>query len=76
MKAALRGHAALPWEGELAGEVRGRLGALEGPVLAMLTRDPSLRPSMAAVHDSIMHMERGGEVFYTCQTTQGVSEPE
>lgn len=60
VKAALRGDEQLPWEGELTGEVSRRLGAMQAPVLAMLARDPSLRPSMQAVHDSIMHMERTG----------------
>ena len=76
VKAALRGDAAMPWKGVLTGEVSDRLGALEGPVLAMLSRDPSLRPSMASVHDSIKHMERDGQTFYTCQTTQGISDAE
>ena len=56
--AALRGEENLPWEGDLSGDVNSKLGALRAPVLAMLHRDPSLRPSMAAAHSSIIHMER------------------
>ena len=56
--AALRGEEELPWEGTLSGAVAGKLGALRAPILSMLHRDPSLRPSMAAAHSSIVNMER------------------
>lgn len=52
--ASLKGDEELPWEGELSVEVNRKLGALRAPILSMLQRDPSLRPSMKSFHDSIM----------------------
>ena len=52
--AALLGEVELPWEGEGAEGLCRKLGALRAPVMAMLHRNPSLRPSMASFHTSVM----------------------
>lgn len=54
---ALRGDEELPWEGRASEARCAKLGSLRAPILAMLHRDPSLRPSMAECHCSIMHMD-------------------
>lgn len=56
--AALMGDEELPWEGDVSEDLSRKLGALRAPILAMLHRDPSMRPSMAAAHSSIIYMER------------------
>lgn len=55
---ALRGDEVLPWEGEMSEDLKGKLGALREPILAMLHRDPTQRVSMKDAYDSIVHMER------------------
>lgn len=55
---ALLGQEPLPWERELSEETLDQLGTLHEPILAMLSRDPSLRPSMADAYSSIINMER------------------
>jgi hypothetical protein len=55
---ALRGDEKLPWEGDLSEDLSRKLGALCVPVLAMLNRDPSMRPTMKAAYSSIIGMER------------------
>lgn len=47
--AKLVGDRALPWEA-LQPADRDRLGAFRGPVLELLRRDPSRRPTMAAFY--------------------------
>ena len=47
--AAILGEGKLPWEG-----LRHKLVELRPPVLAMLHRNPSLRPCMASFHTSAM----------------------
>ena len=54
--AAILGVAELPWEGEGAEVLCRKLGALRAPVLAMLHRSPSLRPSMASFHATVMEL--------------------
>ena len=51
--AALRGNEKLPWEGSLTRELKRKLGPLRHVILPMLSRKPSLRPSMHVVHASI-----------------------
>ena len=49
----MRGEEAFPWEGPaLPAPLQHRLGALEGPVLAMLARQPEARPPVAAFRDA------------------------
>lgn len=40
----------LPWEDELSGEVKSRLGVFRGPVVELLRREPSQRMSMREFH--------------------------
>ena len=60
VKTALRGEEELPWEGWLGDERNRKLGALRVPIMAMLQRDPSLRPSMETTYNAITHIERSG----------------
>lgn len=58
--AKLLGDRALPWEALQAAD-RARLGAFRGPVLELLRRDPSRRPTMAAFyHNCRLLMEEAG----------------
>ena len=52
--AALLGEDELPWEGEASEGVRRKLGALRAPILSMLHRDPSLRPSVDILHECLV----------------------
>jgi hypothetical protein len=45
--AQLKGEAELPWEGERANpEVMRKLRTLRRPIMALLERDPAMRPTM------------------------------
>lgn len=55
--AALNEEEDLPWEGEMKEELTRKLGAMREPILAMLHRDPAMRPSMNDVHTFILNME-------------------
>ena len=48
--AMLRGDELLPWEGERGTESLASLGALKGPVLQLLQRDPGQRASVRRFH--------------------------
>ena len=54
--AALRGDEHLPWEGNSNTHITAKLGIFNKLVLAMLSRDPSMRPSMHDVHACIVNM--------------------
>jgi hypothetical protein len=43
----------LPWEGEsLSAEVKSRLGVFKDSLMMLLSRDPTMRPSMEEFHKS------------------------
>ena len=48
--AQLRGDLPLPWEGEMPARMQHGLGALKGPVLQLLRRDPAERVSVQRFH--------------------------
>eukprot|EP00892_Ulva_mutabilis_P000511 jgi/Ulvmu1/10460/UM063_0016.1 len=50
--AALQGHRPLPWEADNTEAVHRALGILTGPVLQLLQRDPSRRPSVRRFHET------------------------
>lgn len=56
--AALKGEEDLPWEGEMSEDVIRKLGAMHDTILAMLHREPDMRPSMKEIHSAIVNMER------------------
>ena len=52
--AQLQGHRPLPWEGDSTEEFHKGLGILAGPVLQLLQRTPSQRPSLRRFHETCM----------------------
>jgi hypothetical protein len=55
----IRGDALLPWECELSRKHARYLGALKGPVLQLLHRDPQMRVSMKSFHAACIHLVSG-----------------
>lgn len=49
---ALQGHRPLPWEGDQREIAHKALGILSGPVLQLLQREPSRRPSLRRFHEA------------------------
>ena len=52
--AQLQGHRPLPWEEDRKEEFHKALNFLAGPVLQLLQRDPSRRPSVRRFHETCM----------------------
>ena len=56
MVETLKGDEQLPWEGNNNTDIDAKLGVLARPALAMLSREPLMRPSMHDAHASFMNV--------------------